>query len=112
MDTRLISSFSNAVIVNQLICAALKAIPHLSDDEEAKRDLIRAVAVFESAIAPSAISLDEIKECMALHGLVADDNVALELLIKAALNIDLNYVSQAIEYQVDEYRPSQLEKQR
>ncbi len=112
MNTLLTSDLSNAVIVNNLIHAALKVIPHLSDREEAKVDLIKAIFAFESAIASSAIGIDEIKEYMESHGMAVDDIVAWKLLKDVALDIDFNCVNQAIESHADEYLAACLDKQR
>jgi hypothetical protein len=96
------SYLNQTMIVSNLLEIVNRTIPMLVDSE-IKRELHDALSEFETAITPSAIYLEEIFEYAALANVKLTQEQAVEILKSAALDIDCNYVSKAVEYHVDEF---------
>lgn len=97
-----------ASIVSELVRTAFKAVPFLKKNK-VKRELINALASFESVTAPSSVGLDEVRQYIALHGINVNDVTACEILTKIAVDIDLNYVNSAVRFHADEFISSYLD---
>lgn len=91
-----------ATIVEKLLNLIGEVLPKLPDDS-LKQGLLTSLKDFEVAITPSAICLEEVYRHAARQDIEVSQEQAITILENAALDIDLNYVSDAVEYHVDEH---------
>ena len=94
--------FPQTEIVEALLNSVVGLLA-VSPDTEQKRKALKTLEPFRNTIVPSALGLDEVKQQMKESGLKFDMFGALDILLNAAYDVDLNYASQAIEYHTDEY---------
>ena len=88
-------------MVEKLLDLISEILPALPDDV-LKQRLLASLKDFEVAITPSAIGLDEVYELAARQEIELSHEQAISILQNTAVDIDLNYASEAVEYHVDE----------
>lgn len=89
-------------IVENLLTACIKAMGELPEGK-AKAMLQAALEPFGSAITPSVIFLDEVYEYASSQSIEISAEQATSILETAALDIDTNYVTDAVVYHIDEF---------
>jgi hypothetical protein len=91
-----------ATIVERLLNLVGEVLPNLPDNA-LKQRLLSSLKDFEVAITPSTIYLEEVYQWAAIQNIKVSQEQAITILEDAALDIDFNYVSDAVEYHVDEH---------
>lgn len=96
------SFLPQAGIVENLLTACIAVMEELPAGK-AKAVLQAALEPFGSAITPSVIFLDEVYEYASSQSIEINAEQATSILETAALDIDTNYVTDAVVYHVDEF---------
>lgn len=97
------SSFlPQAGIVEKLLTACVSVMEELPEGK-ARTMLQAAMEPFSSAITPSVIFLEEVHEYASSQSINISAEQAISILETAALDIDTNYVTDAVIYHVDEF---------
>ena len=73
------------------------------NDEELRRRMLSAIAIYQEAITPSTIYLSEVLSLAKISNVKLSTQEALDILTSAALDIDMNYASEAIEYHFNDF---------
>lgn len=102
-----INYLPQATIVEKLLNLIGEVLPELPDDS-LKQKLLDSLKDFEIAITPSTIYLEEVYQYASMQNIEISQEQAIAILENAAVDIDLNYASEAVEYHVDEYIKSEI----
>lgn len=97
-----INYLPQATIVEKLLNLVGEVLPKMPDDN-LKQRLLASLKDFEVAITPSTIYLEEVYQHAAIQNIEISQGQAIAILENAAVDIDLNYVTEAVEYHVDEH---------
>lgn len=89
-------------IVQALINNAVKSLNYVSDDG-IKKALIESLEPFYSAVAPTAIYVEEIELLAMADNVQLSHGQALDILENITYDIDLNYANDSIKFHVNEF---------
>ncbi len=99
--------FPQTAFVERLLKEVSALIAVLPNSKQKQR-VIGALEPFHRIIVPSALGIEEISERLIKELGYADPLDVADILLDAAYDIGLNYVTDAIEYHVNEYLSDKL----